>query len=223
MEGICCIRADMLNPSFKRVKSLSTVEDVATLLETYKEVLKEGVDGILYVVETPERNYLFVIGEATEGFDFYEFLNDVYTKTTVVNCVNANLLFPNRFSRGLYKSNGNALDEDEVPTGYIDESELGVNEKHYLVVKRTGERVLVEEDRVIVGRSATKCTFIIRGNTNVSRKHAIFYKDGDSYVLENCTPPNGTYVNGIRVNDEEKRIIPIGSNIRLADEELKFV
>ena len=119
------------------VNSLVSVEDVATMLETFEQALREIPDSryIKDVVEDKEKFYYFVTLEEPLGkFDFYTFLNSSYKGTTVITPINAKLMFPDSKSRGIYntdfeiaseESDTSNFDNDEdVATGFIDEDEL---------------------------------------------------------------------------------------------------
>ena len=63
----CYIRESEINKhtNFHDIKMLESREDVATLLDTYNEVLKQGVPAtaIVDVKEDNDKNYLFLVGE----------------------------------------------------------------------------------------------------------------------------------------------------------------
>ena len=65
-----------------------------------------------------------------------------------------------------------------------------------LVVLRgpnTGARFLLDDDEVMSGRHPDSDIFL--DDVTVSRKHAVFRREGDSFVVRDVGSLNGTYVN----------------------------
>ena len=70
-----------------------------------------------------------------------------------------------------------------------------------LVVVRgpnVGARFLLNAEKVTVGRKPTCDIFL--DDVTVSRKHAIFVREADGYVVRDAGSLNGTYVNRERVD-----------------------
>jgi pSer/pThr/pTyr-binding forkhead associated (FHA) protein len=70
-----------------------------------------------------------------------------------------------------------------------------------LVMRRgplTGERFLLDADRVSAGRSEQADIFL--DDVTVSRKHAEFVRDGAGYAVRDTGSLNGTYVNRNRID-----------------------
>jgi pSer/pThr/pTyr-binding forkhead associated (FHA) protein len=70
-----------------------------------------------------------------------------------------------------------------------------------LVMRRgplTGERFLLDADRVTAGRSEQADIFL--DDVTVSRKHAEFVHDGATYTVRDIGSLNGTYVNRNRID-----------------------
>lgn len=221
------------------VNSLVSVEDVATMLETFEQALREIPDSryIKDVVEDKEKFYYFVTLEEPLGkFDFYTFLNSSYKGTTVITPINAKLMFPDSKSRGIYntdfeitseESDTSNFDNDEdVATGFIDEDELDDivhKEKLRLYYGKLNVKIPISSEGVIVGRSSKQSDYVLSGNINVSRRHAKVYFSAGEYYIHNYTPNNGTFVNGLRLKNEETKIIEKGDIIMLADEEFEVI
>lgn len=229
---VCCIsqqELESLGDRFLSVRSLESVEDVATLVELFEIALQEiTADYILDVVGDRDGNYLFVKSDNPEGvFDFYEFINSRYNGDTTVNCVNAKLLFPRGKSRGIYSGDlFNEEDDEDTATGYMDEDELE-DVIHVETLKlqypKVGVELPITREGVILGRSSKQSDFVIHGNGNVSRKHCRVYRSGNSYFVHNYEPPNGTFIDGVRVPFNQDRELLDGSILMLADEEFRVV
>jgi len=71
-----------------------------------------------------------------------------------------------------------------------------------LVVLRgpnTGARFLLDSDKVSSGRHPDSDIFL--DDVTVSRKHAIFHREGDDFMVRDVGSLNGTYVNRERIDE----------------------
>jgi pSer/pThr/pTyr-binding forkhead associated (FHA) protein len=68
---------------------------------------------------------------------------------------------------------------------------------------RSGETFSLEDSPTTIGRSPECAIFL--DDVTVSRKHAVFTKDGDRWHLEDQGSLNGTFVNRERVETAELR------------------
>lgn len=230
MESRCFINRSeysenpLFRQQFTKLERLSTVEDVATIVEVFENTIDSvSVSSIQGVLTNSDGDYLFLIDEScNEEFDFYDFVNKAYVGDTIVNCVNAKLLFPKGKSRGIYIPMEEVSEED-TPTGFLDEStaeDLANDVVNYVLYRQTGERFPITKEGTIVGRSSTLSDFIIHGNGNLSRSHCKFYKSGLELIVEDLDSSNGTYVNGKKLSTCGKSTIDVGDVIRVAGEEL---
>lgn len=67
-----------------------------------------------------------------------------------------------------------------------------------------------------VGKLKTKVDFIIPSQA-ISRFHAKFEKEGEQFYLMDLNSTNGTYLNGHRLNSNERKEICIGDQVGFAD------
>lgn len=67
-----------------------------------------------------------------------------------------------------------------------------------LALRLDGERVLVDRDRFVLGRSARDASLALR-DPNVSRQHAIIERTAGGWVVVDMASTNGIHVNGVRV------------------------
>ena len=63
---------------------------------------------------------------------------------------------------------------------------------------RSGETFALSDSPTVIGRSPECGIFL--DDVTVSRKHAVFTRDGDRWKLEDQGSLNGTYVNRVRVD-----------------------
>ena len=232
----CCVSESILKEdvslhNFRDVTGTLSIQDVATLVETFEFVLSEVVSSseISRVVQNNQGYYLFVLGNKSDGtFDFYDFLNKHYTGDIEITCVNAKWVFPRGLSRGIYPDIqaepelASQEDDSEEKTGFMDENEiLDVTQgtKFNLYHSKMNRLIPLPHAGLIVGRSGKQSDYVVTGNTNVSRKHCRVYKDGVLVKVHDFNTPNGTYINGCRVHEGKDEILNIGDILLLADEE----
>lgn len=79
----------------------------------------------------------------------------------------------------------------------------------------------VEDDVVLLGR-LYKWEDGALSNTNISRKHAQIFWDGQNFCLEDLKSKNGTFCNGQKLAGGEKRKLVSGDKIRLVDTTLEI-
>lgn len=142
---------------------------------------------------------------------------------------------------------GASLDEDdEAPTGMDDDcifsgSNMGdgtysestqnpfgfsgapAKKVPQLTLLSTGESKKIMRSEFKIGRSEQRADFCIKGNSGVSNVHAIIVAKGEQYYLKDNHSTNGTYVDGMKINDSSAQVpLRNGSIIRVYNEELKF-
>ena len=206
-------------------RSLSK-EDIATLIETFQDFIKEkSSDCIRSIRMDSGGHFLFVIGDRGDyGFDFYKYINDNFRGSERINCANALYMFPRNLSRGVFQGHDyeDATDNvDDVSTGYMDEEEVAnITGKHQYVLRylRTNITIPISSGEVIIGRSTREATFVIKGNTNVSRRHCTIFLRGKLYIIDHKSL-NGTYINNLQINPEVEKELRVGDKIMVADEE----
>lgn len=92
----------------------------------------------------------------------------------------------------------------------------------YLVRVNTDERIMITKQTFKIGKASMGVDYTVKGNSAVSRVHAIITsKDGVYYVKDNKST-NHTFVNGKILNDGENELLTHDSKIVLGDEEFIF-
>ena len=87
----------------------------------------------------------------------------------------------------------------------------------YFVMKRTGQpdRVLVWDTRTLaIGRA--KENDIVLAENEISRRHAIFKKEGNRFGVGDYQTGNGTFVNGERIEGTDLRPLRSGDVVQVA-------
>lgn len=92
----------------------------------------------------------------------------------------------------------------------------------YLVRVNTDERIMITKQNFKIGKASMGVDYTVKGNSAVSRIHAIITnKDGIYYVKDNKST-NHTFVNGKAIDDGENELLTHDSKIVLGDEEFIF-
>ena len=106
---------------------------------------------------------------------------------------------------------------DEKTSLLIEESEA--NPKAYMIRISTNERINIERDGFVIGKSS-KADYRIHGNDAISREHIRINMDGCRFLLEDLDSLNKTYVNGEEIHAPVE--MENGQIFKMADEEFCF-
>ncbi len=91
-----------------------------------------------------------------------------------------------------------------------------------LTRQKTGEKIVINNPRFIVGKEKGRVNYAIVGNNAISRKHiALAAKNGSVYITDQNTT-NGTFVNGAKLVANQEVLLPIGAKITMGEEEFIF-
>ena len=92
----------------------------------------------------------------------------------------------------------------------------------YLVRKKTGEKIYIDKDEFVIGKSANHADYTIRDNTAVSRAHCIISRrNGVCYIRDNNST-NGTFINDQELDRGGERFLTNNVTVKLGDEEFVF-
>lgn len=80
-----------------------------------------------------------------------------------------------------------------------------------------GQRYTMENNQTIIGRGEI-CNICLPDN-NISRRHALISRMGYRYVIKDQSSTNGTYVNGVRINQMD---LVSGDVIKIGKTKLTF-
>lgn len=211
-------------PNLRKVEKLNSVNDVATLLDTFKRV-REVVSykDIADVLEDEEGFYFFLLGGEGD-FSLYDFINNVFDEDIRVSCINANLVFPVRLSRGVKEAldTSDEIDEDDIPTGFLGGDDPDVDKVYFIVRKSDGSKTEIPQKGIVVGRSSKKSDYVVRGNDNIGRVHCQLYMEDGVLRVHDFKSKNGTFVNNVKVRYDYV-ILKDGDTLTLADEEFLIV
>ena len=109
----------------------------------------------------------------------------------------------------------------EVPESLDPIDDLGIHGAALIVRSgggRSGETFALEDGPTTIGRSPECGIFL--DDVTVSRKHAVFAKDGDRWQLEDQGSLNGTFVNRERV---ERADLRDGDELQIGKYRLTFL
>jgi FHA domain len=68
---------------------------------------------------------------------------------------------------------------------------------------------------ITVGRASNND--IVIANGKISKMHAIFHRSGDEWLLEDRGSTNKTFMDGVALPDQQRRVINDGARLRFAD------
>ena len=105
-----------------------------------------------------------------------------------------------------------------VPTGMPFEEDPAP----YFIRMRTGERINIDKAEFKIGRKASEVDYAISDNTDISRVHCVIVKDRGVCFISDNNSTNGTYINGQRLNEGEKRFLTNGVVVLLGNEEFVY-
>jgi hypothetical protein len=87
-----------------------------------------------------------------------------------------------------------------------------------VLVLQNGERVVLENDSLKIGRQAT-CR-IVFNDSNVSREHAQMRRTADGWKIFDLGSTNGTKINGIKITEEQ--LLVNGDELSFGTSSAKF-
>ena len=93
----------------------------------------------------------------------------------------------------------------------------------YLIRSKNGEKILLDKPVFRIGKERSYVDYFIADNTAISRSHAnIIERDGAYYIVD-TNSTNHTYVDGMMIPSNQEIMLIDGANIRLANEEFRFL
>jgi pSer/pThr/pTyr-binding forkhead associated (FHA) protein len=115
--------------------------------------------------------------------------------------------------------------DDVFYTGVLeDESVMQIkNQKANIFRLKTNERILLDKQVFVIGKSKNETDFWIQDNKTVSRKHVQIITKPDGYFLMDANSMNGTYLSGNRLKPFCETPLSDGDKFYLSDEEFAFV
>ncbi len=90
--------------------------------------------------------------------------------------------------------------------------------RHFLTRTKTNERVEINKDEFVIGRSYTGADYVITDCQSISRVHAIFNVVNGICCVRDNGSLNKTYVNGEELQPQVKYLLKDGDSVRLYNE-----
>ncbi len=91
-----------------------------------------------------------------------------------------------------------------------------------LIRKKTGDNIILCKPETTIGKDSLHVDYCIRDNSAISRVHSAFIVNAQGVYVEDRNSTNGTFVNGVKLNIGEAKILNKGDIIRLANEEFEY-
>lgn len=234
------IMQNEITPNMSQIRQLSSQQDVATLLDVFEDASQRYASENIVDMFDDGRAYYAVVTPGMKGsFDLFQFINSRYSGNEEVNCINAKLLFPKMLSRGIGSDAltgssragmGVAIPQnsdflDDAPTGFMGESEVSklTGIRGSIVYRKMGISCEIPEFGLVIGRSAKKSDFLIRGNSDISRAHCKVYPNGGKFYVRDMNSLNGTFLNRVKIKPEQDAVLKSGDIILLAGEEIEVL
>ncbi len=92
----------------------------------------------------------------------------------------------------------------------------------YLIRVNTEERIMITKQNFKVGKANMGVDYTVKGNSAVSRVHAIIVSKDDTYYVKDNKSTNHTFVNGKILHEGENELLTHDCKIVLGDEEFVF-
>ena len=92
----------------------------------------------------------------------------------------------------------------------------------YFIRMRTGERIDIDKAEFKIGRKSSDVDYAVTGNTDISRVHCLIVKDRGVCFISDNNSTNGTFINGQRLNEGEKKFLTNDAVVILGNEEFVY-
>lgn len=126
----------------------------------------------------------------------------------------------------------NAEEEEEVVSNSILSKSIGVTgilkgtdipkANPYLIRINTEERIMITKQNFKIGKASMGVDYTVKGNSAVSRIHAIITSKDDVYYVKDNKSTNHTFVNGKILEEGDSELLTHDCKIVLGDEEFVF-
>lgn len=84
---------------------------------------------------------------------------------------------------------------------------------------KNNEVIHIQKSVFYIGKDGLKVDYCIKGNSSISRSHAVIRQIDREFYLEDLQATNGTYHNDVRLQPSQSVKLSSGDRIKLADEE----
>lgn len=96
------------------------------------------------------------------------------------------------------------------------------NAVSYLIRTKTGEKIILNDSVLRIGRNKKYVDYCIENNQTIGRSHADIVKTSEGYKIIDNNSKNHTYVENVIVSSDEPVILKHGDRIVLSNEEFIF-
>ena len=124
--------------------------------------------------------------------------------------------------------------QDHIETEWISEHKTSVKEdkkevpevkkikKFYIIRNKTGEKIALQSEKTVLGRSETKTDYQITGNSTIGRVHAYIIIHDENCNIVDCNSKNKTKINKKILDPEKEYPLSDGDVFQLANELFTF-
>lgn len=214
--------------------------DVADLLpgQNWDRVVKKAIQNARFVLVFLSNHSIgkrgYIQKEISEALDLADRMpeDDIF----IIPVRLENCLVPDRLAKwhwvDIFEPDGfkkitNVLKNNLTSENYSDKN-VRVDAKLVVIGTSDGEALFHIDKVAIIGRTTSTHTADINigrfDPLRVSRRHAIIFREGNSFMIKDCNSKNGIIINeSIRLKQKETRILKNGDKIKLGDVEMRFV
>ncbi len=122
------------------------------------------------------------------------------------------------------KADARTEDSSEEAAGPGEETARESTKAAYLIRKKTGEVIYLNETPFVIGKIPFACDYVVEDNPAISRIHAIirYNRADDNYYIIDCNSTNHIYLEGRRIAEDRVVSLQDKMRIHLATEEFIF-
>ena len=210
------------------LESFSTDEIEKYVLKTYPDVYKKirrEKPGQSQVLNEKKRYYddadddTGLLDEDDTGL-----LNEDDTGLLVEENDDTGLLVEDEDDTGLLiedEDDTGLLVEDDPETSLLSES-AATKVNPYIIRLSNGEQVRIHKPAFRVGKEKSYVDYFVTNNSAVSRIHADIITRNDRFFIVDNNSTNGTYINGLILEEKKETEIFDGDELKLANEKFEF-
>jgi hypothetical protein len=118
-----------------------------------------------------------------------------------------------------HKNLDKTLVYDELHKNALESLELEkLNKIPYIVRKKTGEKIIINQNIFKIGKEAAYVDYCINDNPTISRSHADIIKKPDGFYVKDMGSLNHTFLNGVKLEQNVLKKLENGCLVQFSDE-----
>lgn len=119
------------------------------------------------------------------------------------------------------------LTEEQVRRHFEDSTTIAspakrIGTRHILIRTKTNERIEIDKDEFVIGRSYSSADYVISDSQSISRVHAIFSVVNGICCVRDNGSLNKTFINGQELQAQVNYLLKDGDSVRLYNENFTY-